>query len=158
MISAIDPITRLNLLKEYMGKKIDRWPVPTFDFEQFLYNNYSHLIPGTVRYAKENATHCFYCGRRFTSKQPNMMATMDHWVPKSKGHTDRFVICCGHCNSHKGDTTPEKFVKRITSAELKGLSVFGFTGKELNKLFKAVHEISNNINYNIGPRVFYIMK
>lgn len=157
MISQIDPITRLDLLREYMGKLIDKWPTRIIDFDQWLHNSHSHLIPGTIRYARANATHCFYCGRCFKGKQ-EILATIDHWVPQSKGKTERFVICCSHCNNHKGDSTPTAFIKRITNAEMKGLPLFGYHGKTLKTLFEAAHTIANNIHYNTGPKIFYIKK
>lgn len=157
MISQVEPGTRLRLLSEYMELWVDKWPAPIFDFDLYLYNQYSHLIPGTVEHGRKNATHCYYCGRVF-KQDPTRIATVDHWVPKSKGKTDRFVICCAHCNSNKGNAEPSVLLRRITNAQLKGLSVFGFKGKELRIMFEAVHEISNNITYRIGPRIYYTRK
>lgn len=47
---------------------------------------------------------CQYCG---STKR----LTIDHVIPRSKGgqHTwDNVVTACDHCNSHKGDRTPQQ--------------------------------------------------
>ncbi len=53
---------------------------------------------------KRDGYSCQYCG---TSKD----LTLDHVVPKSKGGKSSWtnlVTACKHCNSRKGDETPEK--------------------------------------------------
>ena len=49
---------------------------------------------------------CMYCGNKFK----NALLTRDHIIPLSKGGLDRWsnvVTACRHCNTHKGDRTPE---------------------------------------------------
>lgn len=50
---------------------------------------------------------CMYCGHKFSE----MALTRDHIVPISKGGKDRWsnvVTACRHCNTRKGDRTPER--------------------------------------------------
>ncbi len=50
---------------------------------------------------------CMYCG----SQQKEALLTRDHVVPISKGGRDRWsnvVTACKHCNTHKGNRTPEQ--------------------------------------------------
>jgi len=50
---------------------------------------------------------CYYCGA-FLNKDT---ATLDHFIPKSKGGKDEFgnaVLACSSCNSKKADNLPEK--------------------------------------------------
>lgn len=52
----------------------------------------------------ERQTHCAYCKRKFTTKQP---PTVDHVIPLSKGglHTiSNLVLACKPCNSRKSNT------------------------------------------------------
>jgi 5-methylcytosine-specific restriction endonuclease McrA len=47
--------------------------------------------------------HCQYCGAKAT--------TVDHVIPRSRGgrHAwENVVAACQHCNSHKGDHTPQE--------------------------------------------------
>jgi hypothetical protein len=157
MISTIDPITRLNLLKEYMWWWIARWPDSHYSFDKFLYRHYPVLIPGTPEHCKAIATHCFYCGKKF-GKPDKDKATLDHFVPESKGVTEKFVICCMHCNSYKSDTMPNDFIKKVTIAELRGWKIFGLQGEKLKHAFKQVHKIQDDLLYNMGPKVYYIKK
>jgi 5-methylcytosine-specific restriction endonuclease McrA len=68
---------------------------------------------------------CFYCLRRFTTGG----RVLDHVVPLSRGGTNSYrnlVSCCGECNSLKGETPAEDFLRslyrlrHITSADLEG--------------------------------------
>ena len=50
---------------------------------------------------------CMYCGRKFREQ----ILTRDHVQPISKGGKDKWsnvVTACRHCNTRKGDKTPEQ--------------------------------------------------
>jgi hypothetical protein len=50
---------------------------------------------------------CMYCGRQHRDSQ----LTRDHVLPISRGGRDRWsnvVTACRHCNTHKGNKTPEE--------------------------------------------------
>jgi predicted DNA-binding transcriptional regulator len=66
---------------------------------------------------------CFYCLRRFVTRG----RVLDHVVPQARGGSNSYrnlVSCCVECNSQKGETSAEDFLRslyrlrRITSAEL----------------------------------------
>ncbi len=66
---------------------------------------------------------CFYCLRRFTTRG----RVLDHVVPHVRGGSNSYrnlVSCCVECNSQKGETAAEDFLRslyrlrRLTSAEL----------------------------------------
>lgn len=68
---------------------------------------------------------CFYCLRRFTGGG----RVLDHVVPMVHGGNDSYrnlVSCCAECNSLKGETAAEDFLRslyrlrRLTSADLEG--------------------------------------
>jgi len=157
MISQVDPILRLNALKEYMAFWIDKYPDCYWSFERFLFSRYPKIIPGSPEHARSIATHCFYCGRIF-KKEGKQIATIDHFMPQSIGETEKYVICCQHCNAYKGNTSPKEFVKKVTIAELRGWQLFGFSGKTLKHVFTQAHKIINDLHYNIGPQVYFIKK
>jgi 5-methylcytosine-specific restriction endonuclease McrA len=66
---------------------------------------------------------CFYCLRRFVTRG----RVLDHVVPQARGGNNSYrnlVSCCVECNSQKGATAAEDFLRtlyrlrRLTSAEL----------------------------------------
>jgi predicted DNA-binding transcriptional regulator len=66
---------------------------------------------------------CFYCRRRFVTRG----RVLDHVVPLARGGSSSYrnlVSCCVECNSQKGETGAEDFLRtlyrlrRLTSAEL----------------------------------------
>ena len=66
---------------------------------------------------------CFYCLRRFATRG----RVLDHVVPQARGGNSSYrnlVSCCVECNSQKGATAAEDFLRtlyrlrRITSVEL----------------------------------------
>jgi hypothetical protein len=66
---------------------------------------------------------CFYCLRRFVDRG----RVLDHVVPQARGGGNSYrnlVSCCVECNSQKGETAAEDFLRslfrlrRLTSAEL----------------------------------------
>ena len=67
-----------------------------------------HIPPLTNRELFLRDAHlCMYCGREYQ----NHMLTRDHVMPMSRGGTDLWanvVTACRHCNTHKGNKTPEE--------------------------------------------------
>jgi 5-methylcytosine-specific restriction endonuclease McrA/predicted DNA-binding transcriptional regulator len=68
---------------------------------------------------------CFYCLRRFVARG----RLLDHVVPQARGGGNSYrnlVSCCVECNSQKGETAAEDFLRtlfrlrRLTSVELEG--------------------------------------
>jgi len=68
---------------------------------------------------------CFYCLRRFVTRG----RVLDHVVPHVRGGGNSYrnlVSCCVECNSQKGETAAEDFLRtlyrlrRLTSTELEG--------------------------------------
>jgi 5-methylcytosine-specific restriction endonuclease McrA len=68
---------------------------------------------------------CFYCLRRFVARG----RVLDHVVPHVRGGSNSYrnlVSCCVECNSQKGETAAEDFLRslyrlrRLTFAELEG--------------------------------------
>lgn len=157
MIAIIDPSVRLTILSEYMAWWVNKWPYITLTFEQFFKRNYPEVIPGTVEHARAIATHCYYCDDKFTN-EIKKCRTIDHYEPSSRFKTERFVISCYSCNGNKGDTDPRKLVSDMTSAELKGRTMWGHHGKKLKHIAHQIQTITNDRLYNMGPRIYYIKK
>lgn len=159
MIALIDPILRLNHLGYYMSWWIDHWPRPIWTFDQWLQKSHPQIIPGTLEYARAQATHCFYCGTRFSRVANDSAApSIDHYQPKSRGTTGKYVICCRGCNSYKDNLTPIKYLRSIAIAHLREQKIFGLMGKKRTFAFKQVQLISNDLLYNTGPKIYYIRK
>jgi len=157
MIAIVDPIRRLELLKEYMSFWIDKWPTCSWSFETFLHRRHAYIIPGTIDHTKSIATHCYYCGEKFRSTG-DLFPTVDHWMPLSLGQTEKYVISCFGCNNNKGNTHPDKLVKQMVSANLKGLTMWGKHGKKLKHISDQIQHVTNDMLYNMGPRIYYIKK
>lgn len=162
MISQADPIQRLAALSAYMNRWIDEWPKPKYKFKEFIKHKYAHIIPGTIEHARALATHCFYCNVKLVKgdnagSSPNR-ASIDHYLPQSKGKTERFVICCAQCNTRKGDVSPNALVSRITQAHLNGNSMWGYHGKKLKFIAGQIQKITNDMLYNMGPKIYYFKR
>ena len=162
MIKDADPIQRLNALSIYMNRWINEWPKPTYRFNEFFKNKFPHLIPGTVEHAREIATHCFYCNTKLIHRNSagnhGQRSSIDHYLPRSKGKTEKYVICCAHCNTSKGNVAPEKLISRITQAHLKGNAMWGFHGARLKFIAEQIQKITNDRLYNMGPRIYYFKR
>jgi 5-methylcytosine-specific restriction endonuclease McrA len=55
-----------------------------------------------------NTLTCGYCGAEcsLTSEPISTQATVDHYIPKSKGGSctfQNYVVCCRSCNNKKGN-------------------------------------------------------
>jgi 5-methylcytosine-specific restriction endonuclease McrA len=156
-IEKVDPMIRLEVLKKYIGYRIDRFPTCTLTFEKYFHQKFRHLIPGTVDHAKAVATHCFYCNRLYTSEK-SFQASVDHYLPQSVGQTKRYVICCVDCNNRKGNTIPEALVTQLVNAHLRGKVMWGYHGKKLKFIYKQIQTITNDMLYGMGPRIYYIKR
>ena len=65
---------------------------------------------------KHGTLVCYYCGKsdlKLKTGKQHAHATVDHFIPKSKGgasaDSDNFVVCCNSCNKQKASTTAEEF-------------------------------------------------
>lgn len=163
-IALADPFKRLAALNEYMGLWVDSWPEkPARSFRRYLGTRYPEIIPGTHAYYRAVATNCYYCNDKlvaplpFNENQTNpKLATIDHWHPKSKGDTQRVVVCCSECNNKKADTDPEELRRHVIRAIFRGRQMWGFDLRKLVFLRTRIEDITNHILYNTGPKVFYI--
>ena len=155
-----DPFERLKVLRYYMAYKIDRWPKEVMRFSQYVNQKHPHILPGKPEYYRDRATNCFYCRERISpgtgSGLEPKRATIDHWVPKSKDKTEKYVICCAECNTKKADVMPDVLRSQIMRAINRGQRMFGYPARKLGKVGEAVNTITNDIIYNTGPRVYYI--
>jgi len=160
MISLADPMLRLRVLQKYMRYYIDNWPDASVSFDRFFKDRFPELIPGTKEHCRSIATHCYYCYAELsrTGVYNNQTATIDHFEPKSKSHTQKFVISCAHCNVSKGDTHPDTLVRKFVNAEIKGLSVWGFSGKKLKSVSERVQAINNDRLWKMGPNIYFVIK
>lgn len=74
---------------------------------------------------RDGSLTCFFCGTKNLSanhKNPlkhlyNGLATLDHYMPKSKGggqfNKDNLVCACSTCNGLKADLMPDVFYNKI---------------------------------------------
>jgi len=157
MISEANPIDRLQALSAFMNRWIDEWPRPRYNFDDYVHKKWPQIIPGTIAHAKVRATHCFYCNRQFTEEK-NFQASIDHYFPQSLGQTERYVICCVDCNTRKSDTTPNELISQMTNAHLRGKVMWGYHGKKLKFIYKQIQTITNDMLYNMGPRIYYLKR
>lgn len=162
MIYKVDPALRLQALQAYMAKWVDEWPRCVISFNEFFKKRYGHLIPGTLEHAKYIATHCFYCNSKLVRGDSNgdhpKRSSIDHYLPKSKGNTERFVICCAECNSNKGSSSPEALVSKITKVNLKGGTMWGVHGNKLMFIAEQIQKITSDMLFNTGPRIYYFKR
>lgn len=160
MIQQVNPLIRLQVLQKYMAFYVQWWPSITTTFEQFFQERHPELIPGTKEHAKTIATHCYYCHVALskTGIYNNQTPTIDHFEPKSKSRTQKFVIYCAHCNQSKGKIHPDTLARQFVNAEIKGLSVWGFSGKKLRSVSERVQAINNDRLWKMGPNIYFIQK
>lgn len=110
--------------------------IPGFKPKVLGWKPVGSTTPVRVSYASDNqkkvrrlmerdGVNCVYCGKEcFLSvygKEP--VATLDHFVPKSKGGSDsmtNLVMACFPCNNRKGDMDPHEFMKLIWGEDLSG--------------------------------------
>lgn len=159
--SLIDPSLRLNLLNEYMQVFIDEWPYK-YSFGEYIRRYYMHIVPNTPDYFKAKATHCFYCDEKLNQSEKNhghiRRSTIDHYHPKSKGRTDKYVICCADCNCRKDNMAPEVLSSLMIKASLKGRNYWGYSGARLQQISGQFQKIASDILFNTGPRIYYVIK
>jgi hypothetical protein len=162
MISQADPFDRLKALSVYMNRWVEEWPKPKYRFNEFVRRKFPHIIPGTVEHARAIATHCFYCNAKLVKVNGKgdhpKRSSIDHYLPQSKGKTERYVICCAECNTKKGCTDPKALVSRMISASLKGNAMWGFHGNKLQRIADQIQKITSDMLYNIGPKIYYFKR
>jgi hypothetical protein len=156
-IQLIDPLVRLEVLEKYMEYWVNNYPKPVQTFDEYFRKKFKYLIPGTIDHAKRIATHCFYCNRKYTTEK-SFVASVDHYLPRSIGQTERYVICCVDCNNRKADTTPEELVRQMVNAHLREKTMWGYHGKKLKFIYKQIQTITNDMLYGLGPRIYYIKR
>lgn len=159
-IHTLTPETELLILQDYLDHWItNQWPQPRYPFKQYLLKHYPHLVPGTIPYAKLNATHCFYCDRPFGDK----LKTMDHFYPVSKkleiGPIRQImIVCCLPCNASKSNEHPHNWLRGLSVAIMEGGQFMGRRGS----LLKITHERASAIFLDemvgIQQRVYWIQK
>lgn len=86
-----------------------------------------YIIKGWVRKIRirwliaRRGPSCRYCRATLNRRQDDpRQLTLDHWVPKSRGGSNRLrnlVLACATCNRRKGDKPAEVY---LTSAQLAG--------------------------------------
>lgn len=167
-MSEVDPFIRLDALKVYMNRWINEWPRSkcrsyyTDYFGDFFNKKYGHHIPGTLENAKFIATHCYYCDIKLIDGRTNdadpRRSSVDHYYPKSRGKTEKFVICCADCNTKKANVPPKELTSMIFRATMRGYSVWGFHTKKLEKILTQIQKVNTDMLHNTGPKIYYIKK
>lgn len=60
---------------------------------------------------------CGYCERETNENDKDLMPTIDHFIPLSKGGSRRskynHIYACSQCNRVKGNMMPEEFLNKI---------------------------------------------
>jgi len=156
----IDPFLRLQILKEYIFRFIDDGY--KYSFNEFIHKEYPHEIPSTPEYFKVRATNCYYCDCKLVDGRKHhghpKRATIDHYEPRSRGKTDRYVICCSECNEKKADMLPEHVAQILNRAAMRGRHAWGFSGPKLNFIAARFQQITNDIIWGTGGPIYFIIK
>lgn len=67
-----------------------------------------------ARVLRDGGWRCYYCG--LDLRAPEVEATLDHRLPRSRGGTDQssnLVPACRECNEAKGNATVEEYRERV---------------------------------------------
>lgn len=160
-IKLIPTLIRTSLLRLYMAKAIDESPYQ-YSFSEFIHRYYASLIPETPEYYKARATHCYYCDHKLSRGNKKgddiRRSSIDHYHPKSRGSTEKFVICCADCNTRKDNMPPEKVGSQMISANMKGRTMWGYSGKKLHYIAGQFQNIAHDLLFKTGPRIYYVIK
>jgi 5-methylcytosine-specific restriction endonuclease McrA len=163
-VSAVPYKARLRLLPEYMGLYIDSWP-NDWTFDKWLLLRHPEVIPGRKEWCCVQATHCFYCGKKFASGKGSepKQRTIDHFQPKSENKGNRidyytYVIACWQCNQMKANRTPEQCLSSAIKRLYAGKDFWTLTDDRLRYLVGQLQMITNNVLHNTGPGVYYTRK
>jgi hypothetical protein len=154
LVHNVKPALRLQLLHAYICWRIDQWPQKVVIFEDWFVQRFSHLIPGTIEHARKVATRCFYCNSEFTTDKLRI-PTSDHYDPKSKGFTDKYVICCFDCNNRKANINPEVLLSKMSSAIAYNKEMWGYTGKKLRFIHGQFDKVFKDRINGTGPVIYY---
>lgn len=152
MINKIAPKTRLEILSLYMMYWVDNWGKNRASFDEWFYIFHSHLIPGTVEYAKKRATNCFYCHREFRLNNTYQLYTDCYKIP---GEPDRVVIICSECNRRTTNQTANALLNNMVMASLRGKYFWGYHGEKLEFIISQVGKIASDTLHKTGPLVYY---
>jgi 5-methylcytosine-specific restriction endonuclease McrA len=71
-----------------------------------------YAIPGLVQEIRQRDKDCCrYCGTlvSWTDRRGPKGGTYDHVVPRGPNTLENVVVACAHCNTSKGDRTPEQW-------------------------------------------------
>ncbi len=80
------------------------WP-SVIRISKFIKVPYKKVILSRKNILRRDNYKCAYCGRS------DLMLTVDHIIPKSKGGNDSWenlITACTKCNNIKGDRTPDE--------------------------------------------------
>lgn len=110
------------LLKKYYVSISNNGKLGKFPYKVRVWLTFRNRFLSRLR-KKEGGLVCFYCGKDNltanhnapTKKKYNGLATIDHYIPRSKGGSEfsesNLVCACMKCNGKKRDLMPEDFLK-----------------------------------------------
>jgi hypothetical protein len=148
-----DPIKQLDLARKYLRVVIDKLPNRFISFEKWMRRNYPQYVPGTDKFYRSIATHCYYCGIK------DEELTIDHFYPQSGNENSIYkevrVICCKRCNCFKANIDPAIWIQRMIRRSINGTRYRNYSQKEIAKIAERVNKIQNEVSLGINPRVYY---
>lgn len=166
----IDPIFKLELLKEYIDWRVENHPVNN--------GQYIHSFRRWIRSKKQKyninspeckrilATHCYYCDRPLNTAFKNnggKKPSIDHFKPLSK--RDNFeamnmirVICCQNCNSRKTDIHPAEYARTLTLCVMEGVPFKRYTLWETKTVSQRVNGIISDLMNGNHKLCYYTRK
>ena len=156
----LDPIFKLELLKEYMSWRIDGAKERPIGFEKWIKNykrRYHYPSPDSLCML---ATHCYFCGKPYNdARKP----TIDHFDPISKRETGEDtgrirVICCKQCNLAKSDLHPADYVRRLNIASMTGGVFKNYSKKDTDMVSRQVSKIMDDIINGAHKVCYYTRK
>lgn len=158
----IDPIFKLELLRDYMEWRIDNHPINNgqfiYHFHVWVKSYKRKYFPNTPLFIREIATHCYYCGKPMGEVG---RFTIDHFDPVS--NSDRIdgkgrirVICCKKCNGRKTNLHPADYMRRLDIAVMSGGTFKGNSKSETKRINSQVRKIMDDIINNRAKICYYI--
>lgn len=156
-MTILNPIKKLDLLREYMGKRINMMPREWWSFEAWVKKNRPQFYYGSLEYYRDCSTNCYYCRKEFTTKN---FATIDHFYPQSKGDHETygniFVISCTRCNNAKANKHPEAFMAQMKRADRTGFLLTNFSEKDIRRISNSVDKIHADILLGHRQKIYYV--
>lgn len=156
----LDPIFKLELLKEYMAWRIDGAKESPIGFAKWIKNykrRYHYPSPESLCIM---ATHCFYCCKPFNdARKP----TIDHFDPLSKRESGEGVgrirvIGCKQCNLAKSNIHPADYVRRLNIASMTGGVFKNYSKKDTETVSRQVSKIMDDIINGNHKLCYYTRK